>query len=448
VSITNTGGGTLSWTVSDNAAWLSLSPASGTAPGSTTASVNLTGLAAGTYNATITATATGATNTPQAVPVTLTVTAASPTIGLSLTSILFIGTQGGANPTNQTLNLTNTGGGTLNWSVSDTATWLTLSPTSGTAPGSTTMSVNLTGLTAGTYNATITVAATGATNTPQAVPVTLTVAAASPTIGLSPTSLSFTGTQGGTNPAAKTVSITNTGGGTLSWTVSDNAAWLSLSPASGTAPGSATASVNLAGLVAGTYNATITVTATGATNSPQAVPVTLTVTAPVSQSAIVTGVVTDTTGATVTIQGPGQVLEFIYNAQSTFTGIPSFIAGTASFRHMFSWPQGTTFVCYRTKGTDNIYTAQGCNTVTPGSTPTSGAATLNWTASTSSDVASYKVYMGTASGVYGQTTSVGIVTTSQVQNLTTGQTYYFSVTAVDSSGNESSHSNEVSKSIY
>ena len=448
LSITNTGGGALSWTVSDNTAWLSLSPASGTAPSSATASVNTAGLAAGTYNATITATATGATNTPQTVPVTLTVTAAPPTIGLSLTSILFTGVQSGANPTNQTLSLTNTGGGTLSWSVSDTATWLTLSPASGTAPGSTTMSVNTSGLTAGSYNATITVAATGATNTPQAVPVTLTVAAASPTIGLSPTSLSFTGTQGGTNPAAKTVSITNTGGGTLSWTVGDNGAWLSLSPASGTAPGSATASVNTAGLAAGTYNATITATATGATNTPQAVAVTLTVTAPVSQSAIVTNMVPDGSGATVTIQGPGQVLEFIYNAQSTYTGISSFIAGTASFRHTFSWPQGTTFACYRTRGTDNLYTEQACASVTPGPPPTSGTATLTWSASTSSDVTAYKVYLGTASGVYNPPTTVGNLTTYQMLNLTTGQTYYFSVTAVDTSGNESSHSNEVSKSIY
>ena len=167
--------------------------------------------------------------------------------------------------------------------------------------------------------------------------------------------------------------------------MSDNAAWLSLSPASGTAPGSATASVNLASLATGTYNATISLTATGATNTPKTVPVTLTVTAPVSQSAIVTSMVPDGFGATVTIQGPGQVLEFIYNAQSTYTGISSFTAGTTSFRHTFSWPQGTTFACYRTRGTDNLYTEQVCASVTPGPPPTSGTATLIWNASTSID---------------------------------------------------------------
>lgn len=98
-----------------------------------------------------------------------------------------------------------------------------------------------------------------------------------PTIGVSPSSLSFTATAGGANPANQSISITNTGGGTLNWTASDNATWLTLSPTSGTAPSTLTASVNISGLAAGTYNGTITITATGATNSPLSVPVTLTV---------------------------------------------------------------------------------------------------------------------------------------------------------------------------
>jgi hypothetical protein len=98
-----------------------------------------------------------------------------------------------------------------------------------------------------------------------------------PTIGVSPTSFSFTATAGGANPANQSLSITNTGAGTLNWTASDNATWLTVSPTSGTAPSTATLSVSIAGLTPGTYNGTITVTATGATNSPVNVPVTLTV---------------------------------------------------------------------------------------------------------------------------------------------------------------------------
>src|SRR5206468_679529 len=251
-----TGGGTMNWSAGSTAGWLILTASGSTAPGTLTASVNLASLTAGTYNATITTTATGATNSPQTLPVTLTVAAAPPTIGLSPSSLSFTGVQGGTNPSVQTVSMTNTGGGTLSWSVSDNATWLTLSPASGSAPGSATATGNTSGLTAGPYNGTITVTATGATNTPQTVPVTLTVTAAPvpPTIGLSPVSFTFTGVQGALNPANQTLSLTNTGGGTLSWSVSDNAAWLTVSPTSGsTVPGTVTMSVSTTGLTAGTY---------------------------------------------------------------------------------------------------------------------------------------------------------------------------------------------------
>jgi Subtilase family/Viral BACON domain len=98
-----------------------------------------------------------------------------------------------------------------------------------------------------------------------------------PTIGVSPASLSFTATAGGGNPANQTINITNTGAGTLDWTASDDAPWLTVSPASGVAPSTLTASVDITGLAAGTFNGTITISATGATNSPVSVPVTLTV---------------------------------------------------------------------------------------------------------------------------------------------------------------------------
>ena len=52
----------------------------------------------------------------------------------------------------------------------------------------------------------------------------------------SPTSLAFTATVGGASPAAKTVSVTNGGSGTLDVTASDDAAWLTVTPASATAP--------------------------------------------------------------------------------------------------------------------------------------------------------------------------------------------------------------------
>lgn len=97
------------------------------------------------------------------------------TIGYSPTSFSFTATWGDSNPPDQVLNITNTGSGTLNWSVSDDATWLSLSPTSGTNSGAVTVSVDITGLTSGTYNTTITITATVAANSPVTIPVMLTI---------------------------------------------------------------------------------------------------------------------------------------------------------------------------------------------------------------------------------------------------------------------------------
>ena len=360
-SISNTGGGTLTWTASDTSAWLILSPASGTNSGTVTASITATGLAAGTYSTTVTISAPGA--TAKTIPVTLTLATATstPTIGLNTTSLGFAGTVGGANPSAQTIVVSNVGGGTLSWAASDNAAWLTLSPMSGTNSGTITATVNLAGSAAGTYNGIVTVTASGVPAKTLPVTLTMTASTAGATIGFNPTSLTFTGTVGGTNPAAKPISISNTGGGTLSWTASDNAAWLGLSPVSGSNSGTVTASVNMTGLTAGTYSGIITVTASGSTNTPQQIPVSFTLSATV--------------------------------------------ASTAS---------------------------------------------LTWNANTDTDLAGYKVYKGTSSGTY--TAPVATIpkgtTSYTATGLQTGTTYFFIITAYDNAGNESLHSNEVSKSIF
>jgi uncharacterized protein (TIGR03437 family) len=103
---------------------------------------------------------------------------ATPAIGATPTSMQFTYTAGGAVPAAQTIQITNSGGGTLNWSASVTASWLTVTPTSGTAPSAISVSIVPAGLSMGSYQDTITVTASGASNTPLTVPVTLTVQAA------------------------------------------------------------------------------------------------------------------------------------------------------------------------------------------------------------------------------------------------------------------------------
>jgi len=71
---------------------------------------------------------------------------------------------------------------------------------------------------------------------------------------------------------------------------------------------------------------------------------------------------------------------------------------------------------------------------------------LAWDASASSNIAGYKVYIGTASGVYDAPITIANQTTYTVTGLTAGK-YYFAVTAFDNSGSESTYSNEVNTTV-
>lgn len=77
-------------------------------------------------------------------------------------------------------NVTNTGSGTLTFTAMSDSPWLTVAPTSGTAPQALTIFPVLGTLTSGTYTGHVTVAAAGATGSPAKVTVTFTVAAPAP----------------------------------------------------------------------------------------------------------------------------------------------------------------------------------------------------------------------------------------------------------------------------
>ena len=75
----------------------------------------------------------------------------------------------------QTFWVSNSGTGSLNWAISDNADWLFTSPASGIDSGVVTVSIDPTGLSAGTYTGTVTVTDPHASNSPQYVTVYLTV---------------------------------------------------------------------------------------------------------------------------------------------------------------------------------------------------------------------------------------------------------------------------------
>jgi hypothetical protein len=90
-----------------------------------------------------------------------------------------------------------------------------------------------------------------------------------------------------------------------------------------------------------------------------------------------------------------------------------------------------------------------CASSDSGPTTTSGTAMLSWDASVGPDVAGYKIYHAPMSGAYGApfATVTMDVTSYTVTGLESGTNYFFTVTAYNSDGAESSFSNEVNKTI-
>ena len=205
-----------------------------------------------------------------------------------------------------------------------------------------------------------------------------------------PTSLSFTAVQGGANPTSQNVNVLKGGRSTATWKTSNYAPWLTLSPGNGTITKSTTIAVSAqtSGLKAGTYTTTIKVAASAGGNVW--IPVTFTVTSGT------------TSGSTST--------------SSTATSSTS-------------------------TSTDSTSTSTSSST-------SNTIATLSWYPNTETNLAGYKIHIGTAAGIYNATVDVRNVTSYNLSNLAIGTTYYFAVSAYDTAGTDSALSNEVSKSIY
>jgi Leucine-rich repeat (LRR) protein len=94
------------------------------------------------------------------------------------------------------------------------------------------------------------------------------------TIKLNREKLNF-GVIGGTASPPQSITIENSGSGSLNWVISSDLSWLLFDKESGTNTGTVSVSVDSTNLPAGTYEGTISVTDPFATNSPQSINVTL-----------------------------------------------------------------------------------------------------------------------------------------------------------------------------
>jgi len=204
----------VSWTVTDDQTWITATPVSGANNGSFTVSATAN---TGTTSRTGTVTVAGGGLTR-----TVSVTQAAPTannLALSQTSLSFA-SAAASSAVNVTAN--------VSWTVTDDQTWLSASPTSGSNNGSFTVSAAAnTGTTSRT--GTVTVTGGGLTRT---VAVTQAGTTAS-TLTVSATSLALA-----SGASSGTFSITSN----VSWTVTDDQTWITVSPTSGVSNATVTVS--------------------------------------------------------------------------------------------------------------------------------------------------------------------------------------------------------------
>ncbi|MEA2030797.1 MAG: hypothetical protein U9N55_04280, partial [candidate division Zixibacteria bacterium] len=230
-------GDSLYFDLYENISWLTLSPTSGWTTQAISVIPNTSGTPVGTYIDSIRVESAEASNSPQYVKVSLTVEPPPPEIGVTPTVLYFNAVAGGNNPDDKTVTITNEGGQILNWEVSNTESWLSLSPYSGTDLGDVTVSVDIAGLSFGDYEDTIVVSDPNASNNPIKVPVFLSIGSDLPIIEVDS---AFNFVVVPTSKMAvepRSILIRNGGAGTMNFWIEENSTrLLSVIPDAGTAP--------------------------------------------------------------------------------------------------------------------------------------------------------------------------------------------------------------------
>jgi uncharacterized protein (TIGR03437 family) len=288
----NSDGSALNFTATASDSWVTVTQQTG----STVffVQVDPTGKSAGVYTSSVSINESTAANNPVSFPVVLVVNGGGTgggggTLSFSPTSLSF-SSANGVTPNPQVLSVS--ANVTTPFTVTSSASWLTVSPTSTNTTANLSVSVSPSGLAANSTNtATLTFSANGATQT---VNVTYVVGSGSGTgnnvtvacvtsCGATQPGMSFSA-QAGSGNLTGTLSIVSASGASgVSFTVqatSTGGTWLSTNAGSGTLTtpyNPLTVTVNPAGLSAGSYTGNIAIVPTGGTTVN--VPVSLTVTA-------------------------------------------------------------------------------------------------------------------------------------------------------------------------
>jgi hypothetical protein len=271
--------------------WLSIAPSGNGCcftPLANTVSINAGSLPAGAYTGEIVITEFANPGRAMVIPVTLTVAGSGAFFADLPGQLSFSNKTNGATSTAQTIQVGNGGSGSLNWtlatSTADSDSWLTATPSSGTAPSTVTVGVNVSqlpggGAVPGEYIGQLVFQTAGDWTT---IPITVTVGAAAFS-QLNP--ISFTMPFGGANALPQVLNVATIDNSTIRFSGSVATAkggnWLSISPSGNGCcftPLAITVSViNANTLPAGTYTAEIIFTEFANPGRSMVVPVNLTI---------------------------------------------------------------------------------------------------------------------------------------------------------------------------
>jgi hypothetical protein len=235
MSVINVGTGQLDWQITSDQSWLTATPAAGANGAVVSVQVDRAGMSGGTYYGNLFVTSNGGDAT---VPVTLVVPVPITVLGVFPAALTF-----GSSETDKPLEVSNTGTGDLEWSITPDQTWLTATPASGTNDTQVNVHVDRTGLADGAHQANLSVTSNGGDAT---VPIDIWVGPV-PVLSVAPTTLIYTNLV-----TTSTFSIANIGEGTLDWALSADKAWIEIvPPLTGTNDATVTVNVDPASVPSG-----------------------------------------------------------------------------------------------------------------------------------------------------------------------------------------------------
>lgn len=356
----------------------------------------------------------------------------------------------GTSSTNLTFNISNTGVGTLTWNIVSNANWVTVNPASGSAETETdvvTVTVNRTGMSYGNHYETITV--TSNTNS-KTLDIVMTIQNPNQAqLSVAPITLDF-----GASETRMSFYITNSGTGMLTWSITDDKAWISADPQSGTTETETdeiVVTLDRLGHSPGTYTGTITVSSDGGNEN-----ITVTMTVPDEPTLSITPTSLDFDSSETTLSfdvanaGSGDLTWSVTDNQEWITTSPS--SGTnygsvnvsVSRNGLSTGDYGGTVTISSNGGTGDVSVLMNVPADLPPTAvqlyePTDIAAsamTLSWEMSTETDFLSYKLYRGNDATVNESSALVATITNRYTieytdESLQDGTTYYYKLYVED-----------------